>query len=570
MSLLDPLMIVTLQDNGVDLKRRHKHNFIGFVITDDAEHDVTNIEGGGGVVEELTPIDLALHEITIPGAYGPAAFRPSTAVLTDEQFRPAALVTVDDAFTDATFTRFTEFTTSTLGTKSISGGLFSVAMASGAIHSNFYQEGGDITFPQIAVSIKIDSITHSGSDTNTAEHAGVGIAKDSSNFIHACWRRKQGTHGAFVIQVKIAGTANDRLTVALGADLTPPFEIGFSMLSSEVAMWHKPNGGVWTLVGSYNANSDKNFKTTSLTGWTAVFSAYCDGVAQATFNYDNFRRGRFGCNGFRDAVAVTNPAGDPIITDDTVTLTATCTHGDSVVGSYGAVFTYNLVTRVLTQVGVLYSDRDSGYYNDSASHIIKRDDGTFDYFVTSWGNTGAANIQVLYKHETSLNLLAGANFVGSLAVLALPGLGSGGAYDPHVVKVGSTYYIAYTVGPVAANSYYPALASSTDLSSFTAIGSDVSAAPSEGTRIVHLDDAYWVLSSHATNQVRVYDLSMEQQGIMTNPFNVATNGAPPHPMLIPYGRFVHLITFDSSLWNSNAGTNGLPRAFRGLRYGVSL
>jgi hypothetical protein len=53
MSLLDPLMLITIQDNGVALKRRPNHNFIGVTITDDPTNkatvlDFTGLGGGGG------------------------------------------------------------------------------------------------------------------------------------------------------------------------------------------------------------------------------------------------------------------------------------------------------------------------------------------------------------------------------------------------------------------------------------------------------------------------------------------------------------------------------------------
>lgn len=50
MSLLDPLMLITLQNAGVDLPRRRKHNYVGFTVEDDESGDTTTITnpGGGG------------------------------------------------------------------------------------------------------------------------------------------------------------------------------------------------------------------------------------------------------------------------------------------------------------------------------------------------------------------------------------------------------------------------------------------------------------------------------------------------------------------------------------------
>lgn len=61
MSLLDPLMLITIQNGGVAVPRRKNHNFVGFDFADDETTDTTTItapDGGSGGIgaEDVAPI----------------------------------------------------------------------------------------------------------------------------------------------------------------------------------------------------------------------------------------------------------------------------------------------------------------------------------------------------------------------------------------------------------------------------------------------------------------------------------------------------------------------------------
>lgn len=513
--------------------------------------DITGDKGASGTADELEPMDLAMHEI---------------ANIDPFNVQPTALLQFADDMSVTTLARFTQLTDSGVAsvTPTIASNLITFNMPVSQQTDNTLQEGAAITMPQFFASIRVSSVTHSGADTNGGENVSVGICKTANpgDFIFALWRRKQGTFGAASIQVKLAGVQNLRGDITLGAAWVPPFDMALSCVSNSLTFWQRPNGGTWTVITSWPL-SEIDLRTADLTAWKPGFRITSGNTVQASFNLTNFNFGPFGAVGMRDLVPVTNEAGDPIFTGDKITLTATCE--DPAAAAYCGVFTYDFVSRVLTQTGVLMVSRGGGIYNDNAAHIIDLG-GTYRFFITTWGNTGAANIQILYKNETVLNLLSGSRVVASMTQQTLPGLGSGGVYDPFVIKVGSTYYLAGTVGPVAANSYYPSLWSSTDLSTWTQVGADTAAFPYEGTRIINLNGAHWVLSSHATAFANVYDLAMVYQGKFAGFFTVAANASPPHATLVPHGQYVHQLTFDTTLYASVASTNGHVRHARARRY----
>jgi hypothetical protein len=512
---------------------------------------VANIRGPAGdegaTADELTPIDLDLHETF------------DRAVV---DFMPIFLIDVDDGMSDPTLTRFTTLSEGTPQTPTIGGGEMTLVHASGGDKNTGLQEGADIGMCQIASSLKI--VSRSGTDTNAYENVGVGIAKDASNFILAIWRRKDGLAS---IQVKIGGSSNFRADVS-AAGWTLPFEIGFSLVANSCVMWRRVPGGTWTKVTTYDVSATKNFKTSDISGWKGAFWLATESSVAVTFVFDDFVIGRFGSVGFRDPAIVSNEDGSPRFAGSHLHLTATCT--DPTAAAYCGVFNLDLADGTLVQEGVIMVSRSGQIQNDNAAHLIAYDDATFRLFMTTWGNAGgsAADIQILYKNETVLDLLSGARLVGSMTQLSLPTIpGSAGAYDPHAIKVGGTWYLAHTIGPSTPQTFYPALASSADLSSWSDVGSDPAAAPYEGTRIVPLAGAWWVLSASALARTNVYDLTMTYQGKMDT-LAVGSGGYPPHPMLVPYGQYIYQVTFDNALFSGVANTIGHFRMFRARRYGA--
>jgi hypothetical protein len=257
-------------------------------------------------------------------------------------------------------------------------------------------------------------------------------------------------------------------------------------------------------------------------------------------------------------------------------MTATMT--DPQGAAYDAMFTYDLVARTLTQTGATFVNRTvstPGLYNDGAAHLINDGSGGYHHFITTWGNagTGASNINILYKHETVLNLTSGLQVEASMTQPTLPNIPSGGGdYDPHAVcppALSPNCYLAFTVGPVTASTFYPSLATATSIGagSWTAVGQDGTAQPYEGTRIWPIGGTYYVLAA-SNADTNVYDLSMNYLGKFSSLVTQSANSYPAHPTLVPFGNYEYYLTFDNSELGAVNGTQGNFRTFRAWRYGA--
>jgi hypothetical protein len=496
-----------------------------------------------GIRQELVPFELDLNEVAngvVPG------------------FQPPTLITLDEEFTDPSLARFTIASEGTPAVPVIAGG--EITFTNNAGQNTLMSEGAPRTVPQFAVKIHVVSAASTAG--NAYENTGVGFIKDSNNFLLAVWQRVGNTAS---IQVKIGGVSNFRGTVSIA--WAPPFDLGLSLVSNTLTFWQRPSGGQWTVITSY-ALVEIDMRTTDLTTWLQGFSLATAATETYTASFASFESGSFGGVGIRDICQVTNEDGTVPLAGSVATVSATLV--DPQGAAYCGVLTYDLVSHTLTQVGVIFVSRAGGLYNDNAAHIVKDGAGGFQFFISTWGNTGAANINILHKHEVVLNLLSGVNVVAGMAQPVLPNIpGGGGSYDPFAVLVGGTWYLAYTIGPSAPIAYYPALASSADLATFVGVGVDPSAVPYEGTRISLMDGSYWVLAASLKNTF-VYDLTMTFQGVMTSFVNNPLGTKyPPHPSLIPYQANVFQVTFNNTEIASVPGTEGQPLVFRARRYGVS-
>lgn len=485
---------------------------------------------------ELQPSDLDLHEY----------FRPSVV-----NYMPGALVTLSDNMTGS-LARFTTISEGTPATPTQTGGQLTIVNTTG--QNTGLQEGSGLTMCQFATDLHIVSLT---GPFGTYANVGCGYAIDSNNYVIAVWRKVDGLAS---IQVKIGGTSNFRTSTVIS--WTPPFDIGLSLVANSLVFWMKPNGGSWTVINTY-AITEYNFKTTTtaLATWKPVF--WLAAQTTGTLIVDKFQSGSFGSVGVRDTSPVTALDGTPLLSGNIATITST--NLDPTGAAYCGVMQVDLIAKTSTQVGTIMVNRSSTVQNDNAAHIIQDGTGGYHFFITTWGNvgTGASNIQILYKHETTLNLLVGENTVSSMTQPSIQGIpASGGMYDPYVVFTSGLWYLASTAGPVTANTYYPVLQSSPDLVTWTLIGSDSTMVLYEGSRFVKIAGSLWACWASSVDTA-VYDLTFTGQGRMRVPFNNSTTNYPPHPSLIdiPNSPWVYQITF-------NPNFNLILT--RALRYGLTL
>jgi hypothetical protein len=507
---------------------------------------MTYIPLGTGV-EEVEPIDLAFHE---------------QSNQSDPDLQPENLLLVDDPFTDTSLDRFTILSESTPGVFSVTGGYGVVTHDGTGEWNTGICEGANLTMPQMMITIDvISAVSVAG---NAYEDICVGMAKDGNNFIVATWSKVTSQAR---LRWKIGGSTS--YEGAAGVGWTPPFSFGFSIIANSMTFWYKAPGGSWTKICSYTAATHVDLKALTWTGWKPVFWVAASPTRALVVTFDNFKSGAFGTvGGVRDICAVVAEDGTPYIAGNTLYALAARTDANPI--SYCAVMTIDLVTRVMTQIGVIMVSRGGKIQNDSAGQLIRYDDGTYRLLLTTWGDAGTpADIKILYKQETSLNLLSGANVVGSMTQLNLVGSSPTRAwYDPYLQKIGSNWYLAYTMDPLTGQ--YPILEVSPDVdaNSWTIVGSDPTALVYEGTRIKYLNGQYWVLTG-GSSVARVYDTSMVYQGNMTLLAITGLPNGPAHPEVIPHGEYVYGITFDNiPVVGGVNETRGHYRQLQARRYGV--
>ena len=206
------------------------------------------------------------------------------------------------------------------------------------------------------------------------------------------------------------------------------------------------------------------------------------------------------------------------------------------------------------------------YQNDSSAHIVQDANGSFHYFSTTWANNpeGSQYVNIVYNY-TATNLLSGSHLIVNPTQLSLPNIPSnGGTTDPFMIQNQSTgtYYLGYAINPSTADTYYPALASSTNPQGFTwtSVGVDTSSALYCQPRATYLDNQYFFIFSNPLGQAQCYDLTLTLQQAYTSPSSIS--GRVSAPSLFPSGTNDYQITShdysNQTLYTSGVNTNCTP------------
>lgn len=406
--------------------------------------------GGGGGTNQLsadsTPAQLAFTRI-------------HRANFSD--LLPAALVAFDEGFVSDTG-QFRKQTEGTAHTFSISAGQLTLTNSAGAARNDVISEGSDLTMPQVFV--QIDVVTRSGSPTGY-DNIGVGIVKDSNNFVFAAVDRIAGTCR---IQLKIGGanTFNSSVSRALGSG---PYKLGFSLIANSACMYVDAGSG-WEYVTGYAIPTGTiNFKSTSLTDWRAGFTQATSGAGgTASWTFDNFKSGRFGGIGIRDMSLVTNEDGTTYVEGTSPKYVYLCASLSDGLGiSSQGVVKMSLADYSVTVTSIIMISRSSVKYPDIAGHIIYYGNGDRRICIATWGNGFGGVIDIWHALITGSDILNGSHLLTTLAKLNVPQPASYGAYDPFLVKDGSTWRLAYSLTSdtnFTGSPFYAASASSSDLS----------------------------------------------------------------------------------------------------------
>ena len=461
---------------------------------------------------------------------------------------PTALLDFTEPFTSDTgqFTHFTESTQATFA----AAGTGTVTNTSGAARNNIVVEGSDLTMPLVGVTI--DVVSRTGT-LSSYSNFGVGIAKDANNFV---WATVDSVANTVRIQLKISGT--NTFNASVSRTLTPPYTLGFSLVGNSACAYVKISG-VWQFLTGYAIpTATINFKSASLTGWKRGFVVATPN--NHTWEFDNFYGGAFGGSAIRDMAVICDADGSPYIYNsggaDYLDITATLPDGLGI--SACGILKLNITAYAITQIGCIMIDRGGSKHNDHAGQIIRDSSGspTYRLWISSWGNGFGGDISIYY-YSTTTDIRSGSHLLSGATLLTIPLQASGyAAYDPFVVKDGSTWRMAHSIcenTTFSGSPFYPAVATSTDLSTWTDGGSDPTARPYEGPRFVKLGDELAITASTA-HVSRIYDKHMNFRGIL----NATLNGGSltyPHANVVDVGTKLLLITFN------NAKANGATASF---------
>jgi hypothetical protein len=495
-------------------------------------------ESGSSTVERV-PAEWIFGAPAVLNAFNPA---------------PASLIVLYENFAStAPFTRYSE---STPGTFSVASNVATVAHV-GAQNDIITETASAFAMPQAFVSI---TVTQNGTAVSGGyDNVGVGIFKDQNNYL--CATRNRRDNAVFIV-LKIGGTAHF-LGAVTGAAYAAPYKLGMSLVGNSAYVWVDTGSG-WTHVTGASTAAYYNFRASgNLTGWKAGFTVASD--ATSTWKVADLKAGSFGTVGTRDITIVTHEDGTPYMQGDVVTLTATCSDPSGFTangGSYCGVFTLNLATNALTQVGVIMVERDGGIWNDHGAHIIYYGNGDRRLTIATWGNYFGGVMKMMHK-LTAADLLVGANVVSAMTDLALPGLSGGkSAYEGMLAydAANSRWLLAYaiTANTSFSGAFYPAAAYSPDLITWSLIAADTSVSSHEGTKLIVAAGAFWITAGGPAGtgtSPRVYDANMVYVGGLNATFANQPD-TQPHAMIFGNGTTEYLLTFDNTRYGSASFTWG--------------
>lgn len=444
-----------------------------------------------------------------------------------------------------------------------SQGAFAVTGGQGVLtnvgsQNTIVRTGPDISVPQVWVQIDIAARS---ANTGAYNNFGVGIAKDSNNFIFAS---VDTIANNIRIQVKNAGT--NTFTANTSFTFPIPCTLAFSIVGNSVCVWVDSGSG-FVLKCSTDISGLIDFKAVDYTGWKTAFTLATSN--STAWTVDSLYSSRFGTVGIRDMNLVTNQDGTPVLYSGNYRFTATCIDGRG--GGYLGVWEMDATTYAITQIGLILTNRSSKVQTDLPAHLVKNADASFRLVITTFGNGFGGALALL--HKTGLaDITTGVNVVGSMATLAVPsvpGGGSGGAYDPYLINTGTSWLLAYAVTDdttFASENFYVAAASSPDMVTFTAIGADTTRTIVEGPKIAMANGAPFIVGGGRGRQP-VYNGAMVYQGnpVYSPPLFTGTD-TQPHSMIFPKDDQYLCLTWDDTKYGGIAFTWGRFLVYTAPRY----
>lgn len=376
-----------------------------------------------------------------------------------------------------------------------------------------------------------------------------------------CWLEVTDASGTSVHRSRRHGRAAD-----------PADAVGLTLTGSQLTAW-TGHDGVWTARARLGLRErmdvhDEAFTASLHSGYRWTGGTPCP-VGRLT-------AGGFGQLGLRDLRFVTTADGTPLTEGDRLLLTASSAGPGFFDTGHTSVWALDADTLELTHTADLFVRRPGrpGVYGDHASHLV-RDGDRWLLATSTWGDLDRVRpdtrVSVVLA-ESSADLTRGRHVLDTRPlILPTDGLESVGVWDPHLVRHGGQWHVAF-VSARKYFSFHPALARGDSLDDLALIGADPSRTATEGSTLTTVDGRLLLLASDGRGGPRrhraaypVYDLGMREVGALDAPY--PTNIPWPSVAQTPQGWL--MVTFNGTTTGGDLlghGTHGdvvLMRETRG-------
>ncbi len=367
----------------------------------------------------------------------------------------------------------------------------------------------------------------------------AGLVRNRGNWVMAWYDRATGTAG---LDVSVDGTVQTLGSADAGV-LTAPCQIAFGLTSTTVVTFVNEGNDESAFRPVFDARLDDIVELRRPAALAAYRNGFGARSGSGTTELAGVKAGYFGQLGLRDPHLVTHADGRPYIRNNKAYFTFTQAGLAFFETAHWGVWTVDLSTYELTQVANLFFRREGlgVVLGDHAGHIV-RDDRNDRWIIanSTWGDFTFEGVEINYTTaSTDVDVLHGVHVMHTrrlplpLDELAAMGEGHVGQWDPHIVRIGGRWYVAFVNAREFFN-FFPNLSRSPRGADFTdlhLVGSDTDKVETEGTVMQKLGDRWFLLASNGDNspeaikgQYPVYDLHMDQIGTLD----------APHPTNIPW------------------------------------
>jgi hypothetical protein len=454
--------------------------------------------------------------------------------------------------------------------------------------------------PYAAIVVDVKSFIGSA---NREDTVCAGLIKDASNYVVAWYNNATKRVG---IDAVVGGKVNT--LVQRDADLGTSPRFAFVLNSKEVTALYdtgtpaEPTRSTWKPVANFPNPPEVTGDPAITPGLSqyvdlrdpAVLAQYKYGFGvrgdSGTITLDGVEAGYWGRAGVRDPHVVTWADGTPYIKDNKLYFTLTNAGLDFFATAHWGVYTLDhsnyTSADALEEVEKFFFKRGGKVFGDHAGHIVYEGAGNFLIGVSTWGDFTYQGVQVNYTRVSGNpeEVLHGVHVLEPQK-LNLPTVSptDTGTWDPHFVRTGGQWYVAFVDSPSQGNpwKHFPALATGPDLEHLTLVGAESDLQQSEGMVIQKIKGNWYVLCSSGGGEItdedagsatyRIYEPKADDSGGLNY---VGVLNAPyvsniPHPMVtpLPVGENTKwiMLTFDGTDfygWDQNGtpildyGTHG--------------